>query len=236
MTAVSRSLKRHPIALGVPLFIVLLVLLFALFFDWNWLRHPVERYLSNKTQRSFTIGHLDVDLGFPTVVRLRDVNFSNAPWGRDEPMAKAGQVEFSVSLPSLFGDKIFIPRLAVSDADIVMELAKDNRRNWRLSDPNDTGPGRARIGSLAVNDTRLRFYHYAKNLEVAVDAETFDPKAQAEARDGDAAPVNTAFTTSYVINGKYNGAEFSGKALAGDTLTFQESGTPFPGRSACRPP
>lgn len=223
-TAVSRSLKRHPIALGV----LLLLILFVVLFDWNWLRHPLERYISNKTERTFTLGHLDVDLGFPAVVRLNDVYFSNADWGRKEPMAKAGQVEFSVSLPSLLSDKIFIPRLAVSDAEVVMELAKDGRRNWRLSEPDDTSPGRARIGSLAVNDTQLRFYHYGKNLEVAVDVDTFDPKAQAETRDADAKPDNASFTTRYAIHGKYNDADFAGEAIAGDTLTFQESGTPFP--------
>ncbi|WP_420223443.1 AsmA family protein [Pigmentiphaga litoralis] len=223
-TAVSRSLKRHPIALGVLLFLILLVLVF----DWNWLRHPVERYISSKTERTFTLGHLDVDLGFPTVVRLRDVYFSNADWGRKEPMAKVGQVEFSVSLPSLFADKILMPRLAVSNADVVMEMDKEGRRNWRLSEPDDTRPGRVRIGSLAVTDTRLRFYQYARNLEVAVDATTFDPRAADQARDGDAQPDNATFTTRYAIRGNYNDAAFAGEAIAGDTLTFQESGTPFP--------
>ena len=51
-------------------------------FDWNWFRRPLERYISDKTQREFRISNLDVDLGLTPTIKLKDVFFANAPWTR----------------------------------------------------------------------------------------------------------------------------------------------------------
>lgn len=220
----TRFPRRHPVWTAAVVLLLLLVVLF----DWNWLRGPVEKYISNKTQRTFSIAHLDVDFGLTPTIVLDDVHFSNASWGRDESMAQVAKLEFSVYLPSLFQEKIRIPRLALTDAKVVMELAKDGERNWRIAEPGQSGPGRALISTLAVNRGNLRFYHYGKDLEVAIDAETFDPKVGRQVTEADAEPANDRYSTRYTINGKFQGAAFSGNALTGDTLSFQQSGVPFP--------
>ena len=51
-----------------------------LLFNWNWLRKPLQNYISKKTQREFTISHIDVDLGFTPTIKLKDVYFANADW------------------------------------------------------------------------------------------------------------------------------------------------------------
>ena len=71
----------------VLLGLLAVVAVVAALFDWNWLRHPLERYLVERSHREVRIGDLHVDVGFslePTV-RLRDVYVENAPWADKRP-------------------------------------------------------------------------------------------------------------------------------------------------------
>ena len=124
--------RRHPVLLAVATALVILVLLF----DWNWLRPPLERYISQKTQREFKISDLHVDLGFVPTIRMRDVYFSNADWSQHEAMAKIEMLEFSVSLRDL-PEKILIPRVALTKPDLVFERLPDDRKNWILAEPSE---------------------------------------------------------------------------------------------------
>lgn len=92
-SGITRFPRRHPVW---SFFIVALVLL-VLLFDWNWFRGPLERYVSNKTQRTFRISDLHVTLGLTPTIRMRDVYFSNAPWSTEKPMAQIETAEFSIS-------------------------------------------------------------------------------------------------------------------------------------------
>jgi uncharacterized protein involved in outer membrane biogenesis len=47
-------------------------------------------------------------------------------------------------------------------------------------------------------------------------------------KDAEAKPINSRYSTRYVFKGKYHDASFSGNALTGEVLSFQESGELFP--------
>src|SRR4051812_8063076 len=90
-------LRRHPVwaACGV---VVLALILLVVLFDWNWVRPPLERYISKKTEREFRISDLHVKLGLTPTIRMRNVYFGNAKWSKNEPaMAKVDELEFSIS-------------------------------------------------------------------------------------------------------------------------------------------
>jgi uncharacterized protein involved in outer membrane biogenesis len=204
-----------------------LVVAFALLFDWNWLRPSLERYISHKTHRTFKIDDLHVTLGFTPVIRMRNLYFGNADWSKEEAMAKAETVEFSISLRDL-PEKILIPRVALTRPDLTFEKLKDERKNWILSDPSDTSPSKLRISTLSVDRGRLRYVDHGEPFELEINGSTFDPVAQTKVKDADAAPSNNRYATQYTFAGKYHGAAFSGTALTGELLSFQESGVPFP--------
>jgi len=223
-SALTSFPRRHPILLGIAVALLLLLLLF----DWNWLRHPLERYIADKTQRTFTISDLHVRLGLTPTIRMRDVNFGNAGWSKQEAMARIEEVAFSISLRDL-PQKILVPRVALTKPDLIFEQQQDGRRNWTFSEPSQTTePSRLRIGSLSVDQGRLRYFKYGEPFELDVQASTFDPAKQAQVKDADAKPVNDRYSTRYAFKGRYHGAEFSGTALSGEVLSFQESGVPFP--------
>ena len=234
MTPFASLPRRHPVLTGLAVVVLLLVLLVALF-DWNWLRPPLERYISQKTQRTFRIDDLDVRLGFTPTIRMRNLYFGNADWSKEPAMAKAEMVEFSISLRDL-PDKILIPRVALTKPDLVFEKLADERRNWVLAEPTEASksPSKLRISTLSVDNGRLRYIDHGEPFDLDVQASTFDPSQAEKVKDADAAPTNARYSTRYTFGGKYHGSAFSGTALTGEVLSFQESGVPFPIRGDLR--
>ncbi|RZL87469.1 MAG: AsmA family protein [Variovorax sp.] len=215
--------RRRPVVLAVAGALVLLLILF----DWNWFRGPLERYISDKTAREFRISDLHVKLGFAPTIRMRDVYFGNASWSLVKAMAKIEVLEFSVSLRDL-PEKVLVPRVALTQPDLVFERLSDDQKNWILSDPSDTSPSKLRISTLSVDRGHLRYVDHGEPFEIDVQGSTFDPASQAKVKDADARPANDRYTTQYAFSGKYHEAAFSGTALTGEVLSFQESGVPFP--------
>ena len=215
---------------SVLLAILALLIILVLLFDWNWFRGPLERYISKRTEREFRISHLDVDLSLNPTIKLRDVYFANAPWSKiGEPMARIASLEFSVSLRDLWDHKLLVPRAALSKAELVFERATDQRKNWVLKPPDrTTEPGVFRISSISVDQGRVRYLDQGEPLDVEILANTFTPEALAKVTDAKAKAVNASYTTRYSFSGKYHEAAFSGEALTGDVLSFQESDIPFP--------
>ncbi|MBB1600440.1 AsmA family protein [Variovorax sp. UMC13] len=227
MSSLVHHARRHPVFAGLGVFVFFLVILVVLF-DWNWVRAPVERYISQKTQRTFKMDDLHVRLGFTPTVRMRNVYFSNAKWSKEEAMARVETVEFSISLRDL-PDKILIPRVALTKPDLVLEKLEDERRNWVLAEPSESSsPSKLRISTLSVDRGRLRYFDHGEPFSLEVIASTFDPALQERVKDADAAPSNNRYATRYAFSGKYHDAGFSGTALTGEVLSFQESGVPFP--------
>ncbi|MES2185199.1 MAG: AsmA family protein [Pseudomonadota bacterium] len=215
--------RRHPAWTGLAVALLLLVLLF----DWNWFRHPLERYISKKTERTFTISDLDVKLGMTPTIRMRDVYFGNAAWAQEPAMARIEKLEFSVSLRDL-PEKVLVPRVAMTKPELLFERQADDRKNWILSDPNDKSPSKLRISTLSVDEGRLRYFDHGQPFDIDIQASTFDPTQQEKVKDAGTKPSNNRYSTRYAFTGKYHGAAFKGSALTGEVLSFQESNVPFP--------
>jgi uncharacterized protein involved in outer membrane biogenesis len=207
--------------------IAALLVLLVVFFDWNWFRHPLERYISKKTERTFTISDLHVRLGFTPTIRMRDVFFGNAAWSKEPAMARIKEAEFSVSLRDL-PKKVLIPRVALTEPDLLFESMADGRKNWILSDPGDKSPSKLRISTLSVDKGHLRYTDAGMPFNIDINASTFDPSKQAAVKDADAKPVNKTYSARFDFNGSYRDGKFKGNALTGEVLSFQESGVPFP--------
>jgi len=226
-TAAPALLRRHPMLATLGTLFLLLVAFIALF-DWNWIRVPLDNYISRKTEREFRTSDLHVKLGLSPTVQMRDVYFGNAKWSKDEPaMAKIEKLEFSISLRDL-PETILVPRVALTKPELVFERLPDNRKNWILSDPSDTSPSKLRISTLSVDHGHLRYIDHGEPFELDVQGSTFDPASQEKVKDGKARADNSRYTTKYDFKGSYHKAAFSGSALTGDVLSFQESGVPFP--------
>ena len=201
--------RRHGlIALAVLCALALAVLLF----DWNWLRPALAHYLSSKSGRTVRIDALDISHAWtlePTV-RLRGVHIQNAAWADSRPFIVAGEVVVTTRLPSLLRGRPVITRLVLVDADIDLERQADGLRNWRLTNPDDRGPGIVKILALEPVRTRMRFIHRGIDLDVRMESSASKPPASTD------------------VTGIYRGLSFSGNVTTGNEITFQGTRRRFP--------
>ena len=188
------------------------------FFDWNWLRAPLERHLSNKAAREVRFERLEVKIGFslePTIT-LRGVRIQNAPWAAARRFASAGEASFTVSLKSILQRRPVVSRLVLVDADVHMERLADGRRNWRLRHPEDRSPGKVRILALEAHRTQIRFTNHARELDLTIAATPVEER------------VEDGLSTRIRFTGTYAGTRFSGDAASGPVVSFRDSGVVFP--------
>src|SRR6185369_12678661 len=78
---------------GILVVAVLLVLL-VVFFPWDWLRGPLNRYVSERTGRHFEITRkLDVKVGRTTRILADGIEIANPEWASDPHLVKAEGAE-----------------------------------------------------------------------------------------------------------------------------------------------
>ena len=197
----------------------------ATLLDWNWFRHPLERYLIHRSHREIRIGdlHIDIGLSLEPTVRVRDVYIENSPWADKRPAAAVGEASFTFSLKSVWEGRPVISRLVLIDADVDLERQPDGLRNWRLRNPEDRGPGRVKVLSLEPHRTKIRFVRRDIDLDLAAAASPAGGGANGQ-------PNDVTYPTRIDLKGEFGGTAFSGEILTGALLTFLETGESFPMR------
>jgi uncharacterized protein involved in outer membrane biogenesis len=201
---------------GVLLGAGLLVLIALALFDWNWLRPALERHLAENSGREIRVGELDVEFGFslePTI-RLRKVYIQNAAWAASKrPMAVAEEASFTFSLRTLWDERRVITLIVLKDAEVDLEWLPDGRRNWRLREPDDRGPGRYKVLALETHRSSIHYRRPAVEVDITgVSTAHQDPHY----------PSRVAF------HGTYRATAFRGEAFTTDLVTLQDTGKFIP--------
>ena len=121
----SSRVPRWVFIVGMSLsaFVLLLVLV-VLFFPWDTLREPVNRYVTEKTGRKFEITRrLDVDLGWRSAtIKLDGIEFANPSWARDPYLVKAERAEVDLRLWPLLRQMVVIPRLMLGSPTVGLQM------------------------------------------------------------------------------------------------------------------
>jgi uncharacterized protein involved in outer membrane biogenesis len=133
-------LAEHPktrvslTALGA---LVLLIVLFALFFDWNLFRPTLARIISEKTGRHTVIrGNLRVHLwSFEPSAEVDGLTMDNPPWAQRPVMFAADELTVSVSLGRLLRGQLVVPQIKVVRPVIDLERDAKGRASWELRTP-----------------------------------------------------------------------------------------------------
>jgi AsmA family protein len=119
------------VALGV---LVLLVVLFALFFDWNYFRPTLARIIAEKTGRHTVIrGNLRVHLwSFEPRAEIGGLTMDNPAWAQRSVMFSADELTVSVRLGRLLRGQIVIPEIKVVRPAIDVERDAKGRASWEF--------------------------------------------------------------------------------------------------------
>lgn len=207
----SRTAMRWVWA-GVGL--ILALVLVAMFFPWDVLRGPINRYVSAELGRRFEITRrLDVSLGRTTTVRLDGVELANPDWASQPFLLKAKAAEFDIKLwPLLFG-KLNLPRVSLNEPDIGLQIEPDGRRTWALSrDTSDAGAV-PEIGTLLVDKGTLKYQSARQGADVTAQ---FAVVAEGVGSD---APL----PLSYRASGRWKGEAFTADGRTGGVLQLSKN-------------
>ena len=136
-------------AVAAPFLVIALV---AIFFEWNWLKGPLESTLSARMGRPVHIdGDLQVDLSWTPEVVLNGVRVENPDWAPDPDFATVEQLTAEFRLwPALFGDLIF-PRIQVESPTIRAFRRAVGEASWAGSGDGD-GLTLPEIHALAIEN------------------------------------------------------------------------------------
>jgi AsmA family protein len=137
LTTMRTYLAQHPktrVSLIVLGCLVLLIVLFALIFDWNLLRPTLARIISEKTGRHTVIrGNLRVHLwSFEPSAEVDGLTMDNPPWAQHPTLFSADELTVSVSLGRLLRGQIVVPEIKVVHPAVDLERDAKGRASWEF--------------------------------------------------------------------------------------------------------
>lgn len=211
----SRPVLLKRVLAGVAALLV--VLLVIAFFPWDAMRGPINRYVSDQLGRRFEITrHLSVDLGRTVTVRADGVEFANPEWARKPYLVKATAAEFDIKLLPLLWGRVELPRIALTEPEIGLQMEPDGRRTWALSrDTSDEGAV-PRIDALLIDRGTLSYEAAAQGASINVQ---FSLAQEATGQ----------LPLSYKATGKWKSEPFSANGRTGGVLQLSKDlEAPFP--------
>lgn len=227
------STQHHPHRFWGRLLGGLFALLIALallivFFPWDWLRGPLNRYVSDRTGRHFEITRkLDVQLGRTTRVLADGITFANPEWARDPYLVKAEAAEIDIRLLPLLRGRIELPLIQLSKPELGLQVEPDGRRSWALG--RDTGdPGNLpAIGALIVDEGTMHYVAMQHGADIRTD---FAIESVPAASTG-----TQALPLSFKARGTWQKESFAAQGRAGNVLYLSEPlQNPFPAQINAR--
>lgn len=201
------------IALGV-LFAMALVI-GALLVDANVLRHPIEKFVTQKTGRALTLGgDLRLALDPHLVVRAEDVRYANTEWAASPEMLNLPKVEISIAWLPLLTGRVVVLEAALENPVIDLERREDLSNNWSMDTgqpaaPDDRG-GLPEIRLLSVRDGLLTIADAPTKTDVKVTVHT------------------ESLETRVSAQGRYAGLPLEADASGGSILSLTDESKPYP--------
>ncbi|MDB5964419.1 MAG: AsmA family protein [Polaromonas sp.] len=212
----SRSILLRRILAGIAAFIVLVVLVLV-FFPWDVLRGPINRYVSDKLGRRFEITQrLSVHLGRTATVRADGLEFANPEWAREPYLVKAAAAEFDIRLWPLLMGRVEIPRLALYEPRLGLQVLPDGRRTWALSRDTANPSAAPDIGTLTLDRGNASYVASAQGADINVQFSISAEPSAGAAGSGAALPL------SYKAAGKWRNEAFTASGRTGGVLQLSK--------------
>ena len=173
---------QHPtfwkVIIGIAL-VIAMTFVVIIFFPWDMVRGPVNRYVTEQLGRRFEITQrLSVDLGSTTSVRMDGLEFANPDWASEPFFIKAKAAEFDIKLWPLVLGRVVIPRVALIEPQIGLQKEPDGRKSWALARDTKDANATAEIGTITADRGTLKYKEAKKGADINVrfSLETADAK------------------------------------------------------------
>ncbi len=221
--------------LGGVLLVAALLGLLLVFFPWDWLRGPLNRYVSQKTGRHFEITrHLDVKLGATTRILADGIEFANPSWAHDAYLVRANSAEIEVRLLPLLARRIELPLIVLHQPELGLQVEADGRRSWALGHDTSDPHNLPDIGAVVVDNGSLHFLAPAQGADIRADfglqRSGFSQQPQQDAGGGQA-----ALPLTFKARGSWRKLPFEAEGRAGNVLELRRAlARPFPAELRAR--
>ena len=206
--------------------LILIFILVVLFFPWDWLRGPLNRYVSERTGRTFEITrHLDVKLGRTVTVLAEGVEFANPSWARDPFLVKAESAEFDIRLWPLLSGQVVLPRISLKQPLLGLQIMPDGRRTWALGKNTSDMATVPVIDQLLVDQGVLNYVAEAQGADIKTEfGITGDAPPENQAN-----PDSPALPLSFKAKGSWQKESFVAEGRTGSVLQLSGAqSSPFP--------
>jgi AsmA family protein len=210
--------RSHPLWVkllaGLALVAVLLALL-VVFFPWDLLRGPLNRYVSERTGRHFEITRrLDVKVGRNTRILADGIEFANPEWAQDPHLVKAQSAEIQVELLPLLKRQIVLPLILLREPQLGLQMEADGRRSWALGRDSSDPRNIPDIGALVVDQGTMHFVatHHGADIHTQFAIQGASPSS------GNTTTATASMPLTFNAKGTWQKEPFTAKGRTGNVL------------------
>lgn len=204
---------------GIAMSVVLLALLLLALMDWNLMRAPVSRWVSDATGRSFVIhGDLSVSLGLRPRIVVNDLALGNAAWSDKPAMLEIKRLDFRLDMVRLLTTGLAFPEISLSEPRLALEVSRDGMPNWVFEDQETSRTvSFPVIDTLAIDHGSVTYRDPRLNTDLQFELKT---------REGDR--NNPALTLEIDGKGSFKGLPTKLHAQGGALLSLRSAENPYP--------
>ncbi|PKO34942.1 MAG: hypothetical protein CVU34_05510 [Betaproteobacteria bacterium HGW-Betaproteobacteria-7] len=204
---------------GIAMSVVLLAILLVVFMDWNLMRAPIGRWVSEATGRSFVInGDLSVKLGLRPRIVVNDLVLGNAAWSDKPNMLEIKRLDLRLDIFRLLRSGWSFPEITLTAPQAVLEVSKDGMPNWVFKDQQpDQAVSFPVIDRLAIDQGSVTYRDPGLDTDLLFELKT---------REGD--PKNPTLTLEIDGKGSFKGLPTTLHAQGGKLLSLRSAETPYP--------
>jgi uncharacterized protein involved in outer membrane biogenesis len=206
--------------LGVVGVLLVAIVLVVVFFQWSWLRGPVEARLSALTGKQVHIdGPITGTKAWVPQITLNDIRIDEPDFKAAPKVAKIDSLALTIDLKALLRGKLDFPTIDVDAPTLDLLRGPDGKANWDIaneaSGPSNRG-SMPIIGKLTVKNGKVSYRDTAKHL-------TIDGTIKTIAATGGSG--EGAFTLEG--NGTYRKAPFTIRLKGGSLNDLRETSKPY---------
>jgi uncharacterized protein involved in outer membrane biogenesis len=206
--------------LGVVGVLVVALITIVLFFQWSWLRGPLQSRLSAMTGKQVHIdGPITGTKAWVPHITLSDIRIDEPDFSAAPKVARIDAIAIEIDLKALLHGKLDFPLIDIDAPVLDLLRGPDGKANWDIaseaSGPSDRG-GMPVIGKLTVKNGKLNYRDAAKHL-------TIDGTIKTIAATGGTG--EGSFTVEG--NGTYRNAPFTIKLKGGSLDDLRETTKPY---------
>src|SRR5690625_1635255 len=208
---------------AVVALLVVAVVLVVIFFDWNWLRGPIETRVEAATGREFAIeGDLQGEFSWQPWMTARDIRLDNAEWATADDMVFIEELAVRIDVRELLRGQLVITETRIVGADINLQIDEEGRANWDMGgDDQEEEADRGEvplIENLVVEDSQLTLDDASRDIQLEARV------AQAEV----VSPDEGSLPVSLEGEGRIQGRSFTLNASGGSLALLRQEEEPYP--------